>query len=128
MGLYLQLSDAQMEIMQIIWSRGGTMMFSELSQALSEKEKEWKTNTILTFLSRLTERGILTVRKKGRLNEYAALVTEAEYLEAQARNFVDTVYGGDAKDLVAALLKQKCLSQEDYEALKGYWEQGREQK
>lgn len=116
------LSGAQLEIMQIIWKNGGSMMFSELSGELDRRGKSWKTNTVLTFLSRLTERGMLTVKKQGRLNQYVARVSESQYLEEQTRSFIDTVYGGSARHLVSALLGQDYLSGSDYAELKAFWE------
>lgn len=116
------LSGAQLEIMQIIWKNGGSIMFSELSGELDRREKNWKTNTILTFLSRLAERGILTVKKQGRLNEYVAVMSESQYLAEQTRSFIDNVYGGSAKHLVSALLGQDYLSGNDYAELKAFWE------
>lgn len=116
------LSGAQLEIMQIIWKNGGSIMFSELSGELDRREKHWKTNTILTFLSRLAERGMLTVKKQGRLNEYVAVMSESQYLAEQTRSFIDNVYGGSAKHLVSALLGQDYLSGNDYAELKAFWE------
>lgn len=116
------LSGAQLEIMQIIWKNGGSIMFSELSGELDRREKNWKTNTILTFLSRLAERGMLTVKKQGRLNEYVAVMSESQYLAEQTRSFIDNVYGGSAKHLVSALLGQDYLSGNDYAELKAFWE------
>lgn len=121
----LQLSEAQLEIMQIIWRSGGAVMFSELAAELDRRRKSWKTNTILTFLSRLAERGMLAVRKQGRLNEYVALVSENEYLEAQTKSFINSVYGGSAKHLVTALLQQDYLSSDDYQELKAFWKEGK---
>lgn len=115
------LPDAQLEIMQMIWSHNGEMMFSELWDVLSTREKSWKTNTVLTFLARLTERGMLRVTKQGRLNRYTALVTEPQYLEAQTKSFVDKVCGGDVKHLLTALLKQDYLTEDDCKELEEYW-------
>lgn len=120
-----QLSDAQLDIMRIIWQNGGSIMFAELSEALNNQGKIWKTNTVLTFLARLAERGMVEVRKHGRLNEYVALLSEGEYLSAQTRSFVEHVYGGNAKHLVSALLGQNYLSGDDYEELKRFWNGGK---
>lgn len=118
-----RLSGAQLEIMRLIWEQGGSVMFSELSAELERQRKNWKTNTVLTFLARLTERGMVAVRKKGRLNEYVALVSEEEYLAEQTRSFINDVYGGSAKHLVSTLLED-YLSTDDYTDLKAYWEGG----
>lgn len=118
------LPEAQLQIMGCLWELGGTAMFGELMQALEARGKRWKPNTALTLLSRLAERGMITVRKQGRLNEYAACVSREEYGQAQARALVEQVFGGDAKHLISALVQQDCLSEQDYEELRTFWEQG----
>lgn len=64
------LPEAQLEVMEVIWDRGGSVMFADLSSELEARGKEWKANTILTLLARLAERGMVSVCKRGRLNEY----------------------------------------------------------
>lgn len=122
----MQLPEAQLEIMQCIWSGGGSMMFSDMMESLTEKKKSWKPNTVLTLLSRLAERDMLEIRKHGRLNEYVALITENEYLQQQTKYFVESVFGGDAKHLVSALVKQAYLSEADYRELDTFWNGKRE--
>ena len=75
----ISLPEAQMEVMEVIWDKGGRTMFGVLGEELAARGKSWKPNTILTLLSRLAENGMLTVRKQGRLNEYVSLVSREEY-------------------------------------------------
>lgn len=63
---------------------------------------------------------MIAITKLGRLNQYTALVSESEYLEAQTQRFVNKVFGGDAKHLVSALIKQDYFSEDDYEELKNF--------
>ncbi len=118
------LPDAQLEVMQVIWDRGGSVMFADLSQELESRGRDWKANTVLTLLSRLAERDMVLVRKRGRLNEYAARVSREEYQQMQARCLVDRVFGGSTKHLISALVKQEYLTKDDYEELKAFWEKG----
>lgn len=116
------LPESQMEVMEVIWEKGGRVMFGDLSEELAARGKAWKANTILTLLSRLAERGMLTVCKRGRLNEYTALVSQEDYRETQAKLLVDRVFGGDTKHLISALVKQEYLSEDDYNELREFWE------
>lgn len=121
-----QISDSEKEIMQIIWHHKGRILFAPLCTALEAQKRLWKANTVLTFLTRLADKGFIRIEKKGRLNEYIALSTEDEYLESLTLSFVDTVFGGDAKSLVASLLSQDRLTQEDMEELKAFWNGGKD--
>ena len=112
-----QLSDSELELMRVIWSRGGRARFAQVME-------DWKANTVLTFLSRLVEKEMLAVEKNGRLNVYVALLREEDYADQQTRSFLDRVYGGNAGRLVSSLLKQDCLTAEDLDELKAFWEKG----
>lgn len=119
-----QISDSELEIMQIIWSNKGAALFAEITAELNEQDKCWKTNTVLTFLSRLVEKGMLTVKKRGRLNEYIALISESEYMSEQTKTFLDKIYKGNAKNLIASLLKHDYISSSDFAELNEFWNGG----
>ena len=120
------ISDSEKEIMQVIWENNGEIFLSPLMAALEKQGKSWKANTVLTFLARLVEKGMLRVEKQGRLNQYIALCSQQQYLESLTRSFMNKVYGGDAKSLVASLLRQDCLSEDDFEELQSFWNGGKE--
>ena len=90
------LPDTQLEVMQVIWDKGGTIMFGELSEELEDRGREWKPNT--------------------------ARVTREEYQQKQACILVERVFGGDTRHLISALVKQDYLTKEDYDELKAFWE------
>ncbi len=119
-----QLSDSELELMRVVWGRGGRARFAQVMEALAAQGKDWKANTVLTFLSRLVEKEMLAVEKNGRLNVYVALLREEDYADQQTRSFLDRVYGGNAGRLVSSLLKQDCLTAEDLDELKAFWEKG----
>ena len=118
------ISDAEYELMKLIWGRGGTAWYSQIMEDLAQGGSTWQKNTVITLLSRLVDKGFLTVRKLGRRNEYAAAVLEADYQAAQTRALVNKLYAGSAKGLVAALIRQEAISPGDYEELRRFWETG----
>ena len=75
---------------------------------------------------RLVEKGLLRTNKIGRRNEYTAIVSEEDYQAAQTRTFLNKLYEGSAKGLVATLIQKEMLSAEDYEELRRFWESGGE--
>ena len=120
----LQISDSELELMKIVWSAGGTALYAQIMEALAKEGRSWQKNTVITLLSRLVDKGFLTVRKLGRRNEYAAAVLEADYQAAQTRALVNKLYAGSAQGLVAALIRQEAISPGDYEELRRFWETG----
>ena len=121
-----QISDYERELMKVIWENGGTALYAEIVEALSEKGMDWTKNTIITLLSRLVDKGYLKTNKIGRKNNYPALVSEGEYQITQTGHFVDKIYAGDAKGLVSALIRTDRLTAADYEELKAFWEKAGE--
>lgn len=119
-----QISDSELELMKIVWAAGGTALYAQIMEALAAAGRTWQKNTVITLLSRLVEKGFLTVRKLGRRNEYTAAVSEADYQAAQTQVLVNKLYAGSAKGLVAALIRQEAISPGDYEELKRFWEKG----
>lgn len=119
-----QISDYELALMKIIWANGGTALYAEIAKGLADKDTPWTKNTIITLSSRLIEKGFLKTNKIGRRNQYKAVVSAEKYQSAQAQSFLDKVYEGNAKGLVATLLKKELLSSEDLEQLTSYWNGG----
>ena len=117
-----QVSDAELQLMKIIWGKGGTALYAQILEELTATGNTWQKNTIITLLSRLVEKGLIKTNKIGRRNEYTAIVSEADYQSMQTKKFLDKLYAGNARGLVATLIKSDMLTPEDYEELKNYWE------
>lgn len=121
-----QISDSELELMKIIWRNGGTALFARIMSELDKNGNEWKKNTVLTLLSRLMDKGFLTIRKIGRRNEYSALVCEEDYLAAQTKNFLAKVYEGDVTELISTLVHQDMISPDDFDTIKNFWKEKQE--
>ena len=119
-----QISDSELELMKIVWCSGGKAKYADIMEALAKQGNTWQKNTVITLLSRLAEKGMLKTSKIGRRNEYIALVSESDYQSTQARSLLNKLYAGDAKGLVATLIQGEMLSEEDYQELKRFWENG----
>lgn len=122
MASFQRLSETEMEVMQIIWECGHPMTSSELLDVFAEKKgKEWKGQTMATFLSRLIEKGVLVSTKKhGRTNIYSPRISPEEYRSKEAKSILDTVYEGSVKNFLATLYDGKELTKEDITEL-SHW-------
>lgn len=127
MAVAQQISDAELEIMKIVWGNPDKVtLFSYIMDGLAARGRPCQKNTLIVLLSRLMNKGFLRARKIGRRNEYTALVSETDYQTAQTRNFLDKIYEGSAKGLVSNLIMGELLTDEEYEDLKKLLERGRE--
>lgn len=121
-----KLSDAELEIMKIVWENSGeTTLFSYIMEELSSQEKPCQKNTLIVLLSRLVSKGYLSATKIGRRNEYMPLISEDAYQTEQTQHFIDKIYAGNVKGLVTNLITGDLLTKEEYEELKKLLEGGK---
>lgn len=113
-----QISDAELDIMKIIWAREGPVLFASIMDELAATGRTWQKNTVITLLSRLMDKGILAAKKTGRRNEYTPLVSESEYQTSQTKTFLKKMYKGNITGLVANLIQSDALTAEEYCELK----------
>lgn len=124
-----QISDAELEIMKIIWGNPEEVtLFPYIMEELELRGRPCQKNTLIVLLSRLINKGFLKAKKIGRRNEYTVLVSETEYQTVQTKNFMDKIYEGSAKELVANLIFGDLLTDEEYEELRSLLEKGQEKK
>ena len=114
-----KLSETEYEIMEVLWNSEVPMSASQILSYFAEhRNKEWKAQTLATFLSRLTQKGLLTSKREGRVPYYWPIKTGEEYQKSNAQRILDTLYGGSIKNFFAALYGESQMSEEDREALK----------
>lgn len=122
-----QLSDAELEIMKIVWGNPDEVtLFPYIMDCLAARGKPCQKNTLIVLLSRLMNKGFLNAKKIGRRNEYTTLISETEYQTAQTKSFLDKIYEGNVKGLVSNLISGDLLTDGEYAELKKILERGRE--
>ena len=94
-----RLPDAELEVMKALWDLGSDTPRSALEQALAPFG--WASNTINTYLSRLTEKGFLSVHKDGKSNLYTPLVSREDYLAFDSRSVLSRLYGSSPSTALA---------------------------
>lgn len=111
-----RLSDSEWQVLIALWDSGGASL-GEVVEAL-RPTTGWSRNTVLTYLTRMEKKGLVTIDKEKYPHTYRAAL-DRETCQAQERqSFLDRVYRGSAGDLVAAFLKESPLSAEERDRLK----------
>ena len=113
------LPNSELELMMILWRAGVPLTRMEIEERLPKNRTLSKT-TILSFLSRLEEKGFVLVEKEGRNNRYLPLVQESDYLKQESGSILKKLYGSSVKKFVAALYDGDGLSKEQIAELKDY--------
>ena len=114
-----KISEAESEIMRVVWEHDGPVTYSYIRTLLTE-QKKWESPTVNTLVNRLVKKGIL-IQEKRDVYYYTATISEEEYTQAKTQSFIQKVYGGNVKGLLSALLTYGDVTQEDLEELREHW-------
>lgn len=117
-----KISQAELEIMKILWQADEPVSTNDIYKELSEK-MGWDRSTVRTLLKRLSEKGAVAV-KSLKVISYIPLIPEKEYRDAQTKSFIERLYGGSAKRLVSSLVENYNLTSTDIDELRSLLEQG----
>lgn len=110
-----QISDAEFEVMDVIW-KYAPISTNEITDRLA-KVKEWSPKTIYTMLSRLEKKGVIVHEKESRVFVYTPCVCKEDYIEAESRTLANRFFDGAMNQMVVSFLDQKELSAEDLDEL-----------
>lgn len=116
---YRTLPNSELELMMILWKAARPLTRTEIEEYLPKKRQLSKT-TVLSFLSRLEEKGFVRVEKEGRSNRYIPLVKEEDYLQQESSSILKRLYGSSVKKFVAALYDGENISEDQIAELKDY--------
>lgn len=111
-----QISEAEFEVMKVIWNFE-PISTPEVVEELSNKS-DWKPNTIHTMLARLVKKKALHARKNGRVFIYTSLVEKHEYVEQKSKSFLQQFFGGTLNSMILNFIENDKLSNEDISELK----------
>lgn len=97
-----RLPDTELEVMKALWDTGADTPRSTLEAQLAAFG--WASNTVNTYLSRLADKGFVSVRRAGKSNLYTPLVSREAYLAYDSRAVLDRLYG-TPRNFLAALAR-----------------------
>ena len=105
-----RLPDAELEVMQAVWACEPPVSRHQIETIL--KHRPMALTTLLTLLTRLADRGFLTIEKIGRSNCYTPIVSQEDYLSSQSRQFIRKVCGGSMSAFASALCNSGLTKEE----------------
>lgn len=115
-----RLPDAELEVMQAVWACKPPASRADINAHLQDTHPMALT-TLLTVLTRLSEKGFIQIQKQGRSARYVPLIARRDYLAQQSRRFVEKVCGGSLPAFAAALC-DGGLTREELEQLRALLE------
>jgi BlaI family penicillinase repressor len=116
-----KIAESEWRVMKLLWKKA-PQSANEIIDALKDSV-EWTPKTIKTLLNRLVNKGALGFDKEGRSYLYYPLISEVECKRQEARSFVNRVFDGGLRSMVATFLEDGNLSKEEIEELRKFLDQ-----
>lgn len=116
---FVDLSDAELEIMKVFWEKDKSFTFAELLEYFQKNtQKDWKKQTLNTFLFRLQQKGYLHAEVVGRFKQYSVLITEEAYKLEESKALLAKNYQGSLVKMLASFNGGDALDKTEIAALK----------
>jgi len=78
----------------------------------------WSRNTVLTYLTRMEAKGLVSIEKQTTPHRYRAALDRAACQAQERHNFLQRVYQGAAGDMITAFLRDEPISAGERERLR----------
>lgn len=110
------LTNKEMELMEILWLNPDGLTMRELYEQLPEPRTHF--NTISTFIRRLEEEKFVKHEALGgRLFRYQAAISRWDYEKREQESFLGRFFKGSHMDFVRHLVQEEKISKKELEEL-----------
>ncbi len=116
MSQRIKPTEAELEILQILWEQGPSTVRA-VNERLRERREVGYTTT-LKLMQIMAEKGLVDRDTSQRTHVYRAAVGEEETQRALLRRFMDVAFRGSATRLVMQLLGGGQTTPEELQAIK----------
>lgn len=121
------LSEAQTEIMNVVWEVGAEVTLTQVYTVLT-CQRDLARNTVQTQLTRLVEKGWLLHRAVGKAFYYRATVGREDARSRVLNRLLTAVFEGSTEGLVMTLLDGRKLSKAEADRIRALIEQAEERR
>ena len=116
------LSATEMEIMEFLWDTNKKLSASEILKYFNDnKSKNWKKQTLNTFLVKLIEKGSLQydmVKNKKYYYPTAQSQTKTDHIKYWTQNFINKTFDGSLSNFLCSITCGARLDEKSYNELK----------
>lgn len=111
----MKLSQAEEQIMEIIWKQGKLFM-KDLLEALPEPKPA--TTTVATLLKRMQDKGFIGYELFGNSRQYFPLVKKSDYFSKQMKGMIKNFFDNSALQFASFITSSGNMSTAELEDLK----------
>ncbi|QDU69798.1 BlaI/MecI/CopY family transcriptional regulator [Engelhardtia mirabilis] len=111
-----RITEAEWRVMEALWDRSPRTA-ADLAADLCPASG-WSERTVKTLVGRLVKKGAVSFEALGKRYLYAPRISRGECVMAEGKSFVERVFGGSTKPLLAHFAREGELSADDIRELR----------
>lgn len=111
-----QPTPAELEVLKVLWDRGPSTVRQVMETLNPQRERAY--TSVMSLLNVMTDKGLLTRIPQGRAFLYEAAVARQQALGQAVEDLLGRVFEGSASSLVAHLLDQTEVSDDELTAIR----------
>jgi predicted transcriptional regulator len=108
----LELGSAELEVLKVLWEKGPSPV-RDVLEVLHERGRRVAYTTVLTILTRLEQKGMVTSDRTEQAYIYKAKLSRQRVTTARLQALVRDLYDGAAAPLVLQLVQSGKFSPEE---------------
>ncbi|MBS0198046.1 MAG: BlaI/MecI/CopY family transcriptional regulator [Planctomycetes bacterium] len=112
-----ELGEAELEVLRILWENGPLTVRDVLAR-LHERNRKVAYTTVLTFLSRLEQKGYVGSDKDEHAYRYKAKVSRQSVAKSRVRALLEQLYDGAAGPMVLQLIENEKFTDDEITRLR----------
>ncbi|WP_315115010.1 BlaI/MecI/CopY family transcriptional regulator [uncultured Clostridium sp.] len=119
-----KISDAEWEVMKLLWDKGN-ITSKEIVETL-KSTTNWSSTTIYTLINRLVKKNAVGIKEGTSPYICYPLVSQEELRTEESKSFLKKVFDGSLNLMLVNFVKNEKLSNEEIEELKDILEDRKE--
>ena len=106
-----RISPAEWQVLETLWDRASSTA-AEVYAMLGD-DTQWHFKTVNTFLTRLVDKGVVSVRREGKANVYSPQLSREQCVRQESDTFLKRFFRGAAGPMLAHFCERADLSDEE---------------
>ena len=116
-----RLTECEEVVMKTVWDSDEELCLMEIMDKVNKKyNREWKPQTVSTFLAKLVRKGYVAHYRQGRQFYYKILVPLKEYKGKLTNEYIKFWHHENADEFLRALMKERDLRPDEIEGIKAF--------
>lgn len=120
-----KLTTCEELVMKVVWEADEEMSLMEIMDRVNAKyKKDWKPQTVSTFLARIVRKEYLRSYRSGRQFYYTILIPLESYIGHITNEYVKFWNHGNADEFLCALVSERKLRTEEIQKINCFLKAG----